>query len=379
MWMRALVATAMAATVLAPACASATARILDHGWQVRLAPGDPAAATHPRAAHWLPAHVPGTVQTDLMAVGLVADPNVGTREAAIQWVGLADWQYRLRFHVPPSLRAHRHVVLVFDGLDTFADVRLNGHHVLAADNMFRRWRAPVRRWLHDGDNTLTVTVHSPIRRVQRWLVRQPYALPGEFDSAFGDEPKGRQSANYVRKAAYQYGWDWGPRIVTEGIWQPVRLQAWNGLRLDDLHIAQRHVDAAAARLDAQLTLAADAAGRVHVRIDARGPHGRRVAHVARDLRVAAGTHTVTLPLVIGHPRRWYPAGYGAQPMYTFTARVTDARGRVRIVASRHRAAQHRPAPAPRSLGALVRVRGQRHPDLRQGRQPGAAGQLPDRA
>ena len=119
--------------VLTPALAAAaapTTRVLDRGWQVQLAPGDTHAAAHPQAARWLPATVPGSVQTDLMAAGLAADPFLGRNEAAIQWVGLSDWVYRTRFDVDEATLARRHAELVFDGLDTFAEVYLNGHKLL---------------------------------------------------------------------------------------------------------------------------------------------------------------------------------------------------------------------------------------------------------
>ena len=149
----------------APAWAASSSQPLDAGWQFRLAPGDAHAAAHPQVAHWLPATVPGTVQTDLLAAGLVADPFVGRNEASIQWVGLSDWTYRTRFQVDAATLARAHAALVFDGLDTFADVYLNGHKLLGADNMFRRWEAPAKRWLQPGVNTLEVRLHSPFARV----------------------------------------------------------------------------------------------------------------------------------------------------------------------------------------------------------------------
>src|SRR6185312_489175 len=233
---------ALAGLVVLPSVANAlTTQSLDAGWQFRIAPGDAHAAAHPRATHWLPATVPGLVQTDLMASRLIPDPYWRDDEANVQWVGLSDWQYRKTFEVDAATLDRAHVDLVFDGLDTFADVYLNGQKILAADNMFRRWRVPVKALLHAGANTLEVKLYSPIERLQPWLLKQPYALPGEFDSAFGDEPKGKQTSNYVRKAAYQYGWDWGPRVVSEGIWQDVKLESWDALRLADFHIAQRSV------------------------------------------------------------------------------------------------------------------------------------------
>ncbi|HET7664133.1 MAG TPA: glycoside hydrolase family 2 protein, partial [Rhodanobacteraceae bacterium] len=277
---------------------------------------------HPEAARWHQAHVPGTVQTDLLANGLIGKPYYRDNEAKLQWIGLADWQYRTTFQVDAAMLRHDHVDLVFDGLDTFADVSLNGHHVLAADNMFRSWRVPAKALLHTGANTLTVALHSPIARLQPWLRKQPYALPGEFDSAFGDEPKGKQTANYVRKAAYQYGWDWGPRFVTEGIWKPVRLETWDTLRLTDFHIAQPHVDAQSADLRAEFKVRADRAGRARLQVSWTAPDGSH-GQASRDVTLHEGDNTLTVPLHVDHPQRWWPTGYGPQNMYAFHGEVVE--------------------------------------------------------
>lgn len=303
--------------------AVASTRTLDTGWQFRLAPGSTAAKAHPDATGWRTAQVPGSVQTDLHRAGLIGDPFYRDNETTLQWIGLADWQYQLSLAIDEPTLRRSHVELVFDGVDTFADVSLNGQKLLAADNMFRRWRVPVKNRLHVGDNLLQVTLHSPIARLRPWLAKQPYALPGEFDSAFGDEPKGKQTSNYVRKANYQYGWDWGPRYVTEGIWQPVRLESWNDLRLADFHIAQQHVDAQVAQLQAQFDIQADQAGKVALRVTWTAPDGSR-HDAAQEVELAAGENHVVLPIRIRQPQRWWPAGYGAANLYHFHADVTVA-------------------------------------------------------
>ncbi|HEU4670793.1 MAG TPA: glycoside hydrolase family 2 protein [Dyella sp.] len=294
---------------------------LDHGWQLRLAADSPAARAHPAAARWRAASVPGSVQATLLADGQLPDPDWRDNEAKVQWVGLADWQYRLRFTVDPALRRERHLALVFEGLDTLADVTLDGRPVLHADNMFRRWRVPLDGLDRAAEHTLEVRFHSPVTRLQPWLAKQPYALPGEFDSAFGDEPPGRQVANYVRKAAYQFGWDWGPRIVTEGIWQPVRLEAWSGWRLDDFHVAQTRVEADRATLRAGFAIRADAAGPARLTVHWRAPDGRD-GSVTRQVQLVAGTQQLDLPLTIADPQRWWPAGYGTPNLYAVSAEMT---------------------------------------------------------
>ncbi len=324
-FLTALLCLAVATPVWA---APPTAVDLDEGWQVRLVPGQAQAKEHPKAAEWLPAKVPGTVQTDLMATGMVPDPFVSNNEGAIQWVGLSDWQYRGSFKIDAATLAREHVELVFEGLDTYAEVRLNGKPLLTADNMFRRWRVNAKPLLKRGGNVLEVTIRSPIKKLQPWLAQQPYALPSGYDSAFGDEPPGRLVTTYVRKAPYHFGWDWGPRIVTAGIWKNVRLEAWDAVRVDSLHVAQQRVDAKAAQLEAQIELEAGTSGPAQVVLEVSGPDGATVTRIERDVVVDAGSNRIDLPLRIADPKRWFPFGYGAQDRYTFSATLRDANGDV---------------------------------------------------
>ncbi len=285
-----------------------------------------------------------------------------------------DWDYQLSFKVDAASLKRDHVDLVFDGLDTFAEVSLNGQRLLAADNMFRRWRVPVKEHLHAGSNTLLVHLQSPIARLLPWLLKQPYALPGEFDSAFGDEPKGKQTSNYVRKANYQYGWDWGPRYVTLGIWQPVRLESWDSLRLADFHIAQPKVDADVAQLRAELDVRADHAGAVEVQVDWIAPDGGKGQQNQR-VELKAGENHLAVPLRIDHPQRWWPVGYGAPNLYHFHANVTADGAVVASGGARYWPAQRRTASRQGPLGSRLRLRRERRADLRQGREPDSVRQL----
>ena len=148
-------------------CAGAQAQAfgettLDHGWQFRLVPGNAQAQAHPEIADWHPARVPGTVHTDLLANRLIPDPYVGTPEAGLQWIGLADWEYRTRFDAPRAMLDDARSDLVFEGLDTLAEVWLNGEKLLDADNAFRTWRVPVQGRLRGTGNELRVVFRSPI-------------------------------------------------------------------------------------------------------------------------------------------------------------------------------------------------------------------------
>jgi beta-mannosidase len=337
---RLLPALALGAAFLTQGAGAQTrTQSLDAGWEFRLAAGDAAAAAHPEATSWRAATVPGTVQTDLMAAKLLPDPAWRDNESRVQWVGLSDWEYRTTFQVDDATLAREHLALVFDGLDTFAQVRVNGRLVADTNNMFRRWRVafdgPQRQWLKHGANILTVTLRSPVGQLLPTVLKQPYALPGAYDSQFGDEPKGVATSSYVRKAPYHYGWDWGPRLVALGIWQPVRLESWDVLRIEDLHVRQERVDADVAQLFAEVEIDATRSGAVRLSVQVSPPEGPPFT-VTQAAVLDAGRNTLRVPIRIDHPARWYPAGYGAQPLYAFHVAIGDGAeaGTVRAMADR---------------------------------------------
>lgn len=315
-------AIALSALIAGSAFAAAPeVQVLEHNWSFRLAPDDANVAVHPEVAGWLKATVPGTAQTDLLAAGKLPDPYMADNEAKVQWVGLSDWQYKTDLTVSAATLARDHVDLVFEGLDTFAVVRVNGTQILATDNMFRTWRADVKALLHPGVNSIEVGLASPLKKMKPLVAAMPYVMPGAYDSAFGDEPLGRNSSTYVRKAGYQYGWDWGPRVVALGIWKPVKLEAWDSLRLDGLHVEQVHLDDTVAVLKADLDIPSDKAQTVTVKIDIAAPDGT-VQTVSQDVALFAGVNPVSVPVQVKDPQRWWPAGYGKPNLYTVTATIS---------------------------------------------------------
>ncbi|WP_242125459.1 glycoside hydrolase family 2 protein [Sphingobium sp. Sx8-8] len=312
-----LLAVAPTALIAAPR----TTIPLDQNWQLRLAPGESEATkAHPKAAKWLPASVPGAVQADLIAQKLTPDPYVGLNEATIQWVGRSDWDYRGRIEATPALLAREHVDLVFDGLDTYAWVELNSQVILSADNAHRRWRVDIRKLLKPGTNILLIHFQSPLKALQPKVLALTNPLPGEYDSVFGDEPEARQTSPYIRKPKYHYGWDWGPRILSIGPNGPVRIDAWDAARIESLRIVQEAVTKTEARIAAEVELIASRDGRAQVETVVKGPDGRAVVST-RDVMLSAGVNQVAVPVTLPDPQLWYPAGYGAQPLYSVAAKV----------------------------------------------------------
>ena len=183
---------------------------------------------------WYKANVPGCVHTDLLANKLIEDPFYRDNEKKQQWIDKKDWEYQTTFDVNAATLGHQNVELVFEGLDTYARVYLNEQLVLQADNMFRTWRVNAKPALNAGGNTLRIVFRSPIKEILPVMAKLDYKVPAPND-------QGEKTSPFTRKAPYHYGWDWGPRFVTSGIWRPVSLQAWDHTRVDNLQIVVKKI------------------------------------------------------------------------------------------------------------------------------------------
>src|SRR6202522_2771743 len=296
--------------------AEPSSRELNSGWQFRAV----ANAEQAAVKEWHPARVPGVVQTDLLGKKLIADPFDRDNEFRLQWIGLADWEYQTTFQVDAAALAHDHVDLVFDGLDTFADVYLNQQPVLHADNMFRTWRIPAKATLKPGANTLRIVFHSAIEKMIPYVKSLPYALPSVTTIIRGNE-ENIATAPYTRKAPYNYGWDWGPRFVTAGIWRPVHLETWDALRIETFHIHQQRITPALANASAEVEIEATAPTTAVLTVNHDEISEPQVADGSQTVQLNAGINHVSVPIRIVSPKLWYPVGYGAQNRYHFSAAI----------------------------------------------------------
>lgn len=300
-------------------------------WSFRLLPGDARGAAHPGLQQWRPAQVPGAVHTDLLAQGQIPDPYVGAPEAGLQWIGLADWEYRARFDVDAPTLARAHAELAFEGLDTFATVTLNGQPLLKADNSHRTWRARVDGKLRPAGNELRIVLRSPIRTLLPDVQAMPHKIAGNYPSPYGDEPKDAMVGNFVRKPGYHFGWDWGPRYVTAGIWRPVQLESWDAQRLTALAVQTQALDASRADLEIAVEIESAVVGSAAVQIEVLDPDGTRVARIDRTALLKAGDNRIAVPVALQQPRRWWPVGQGEQARYTVRATLApDTSGATHI-------------------------------------------------
>ncbi len=230
-----------------------TAQTLPTAWTLQL-DGAPADVTVPAGVgdRAIPATVPGCVHTDLLAADLIPDPYLGLNEAETHWIGLCEWSYRTTFEVAAETLTEECVELAFDGLDTVATVLVNGQPVGEAANMHCRHRFDVRAALRAGANEVVVHFASPIhyaRGLEEQLGELPYA-------GFGSNSP--LPHNMIRKMSCNFGWDWGPQVVTSGIWRSARLEAWSMARIADVRPLVTRADTERAMIDLRVDAVGEA-------------------------------------------------------------------------------------------------------------------------
>ncbi|WP_214104823.1 glycoside hydrolase family 2 protein [Acrocarpospora catenulata] len=248
----------------------------------------------------IPATVPGCSHADLLAAGLIADPYVGRNELEVAWVGRADWRYDTR--LPEVTGDWERVDLVFDGLDTVAQVSLDGRVLGETRNMHRSYRFDVTGRAREGAalSVRFTSAYTEAEALRDRLGPRPNAYPEPF--------------NYVRKMAASFGWDWGPTLVTAGIWRPARLECWNTARLAQVRPVVT-VTGGRGRVVAHLELERTAPGReVHASVTVGG-HTATTTITGDRGAVAVEVPDVAL---------WWPRGHGAQPLYPVRVLLTDA-------------------------------------------------------
>jgi beta-mannosidase len=244
--------------------------------------------------NWLSAKVPGTVHTDLYDNKIIPNPFFGDNEKQLQWIENEDWECQTTFSISNEEINNENCILQFEGLDTYADVFLNEKKILIANNMFRTWNVSVKNELKIGQNTLRIVFFSAVKKGKEAAKKLPYTLPGD-------------EKIFSRKAQYQYGWDWGPRFVTAGIWKNVKLHFWNLATISNLKYHQKSLNDNLAELQFTIKINSNTNGKFQLKINDK----------VEIVSLKKGLNTITSEYKIQNPKRWWTNGLGDANLYAF--------------------------------------------------------------
>jgi len=269
---------------------------------------------------WKNAAVPGTVHTDLLALQEIEEPYYRLNEHNLQWIDKVNWDYQTTFNLSKRDFLKQHIELDFSGLDTYAHIFINDSLILQTDNMFRNYTIDAKQFLKKGDNKLHIRFDSPINKG----IEKHDALDYKFPSSDNDLAKIGQVENekrvsiFTRKAGYHFGWDWGPRLVTSGIWKPIKLISWNQYKIEDVFIQQNSIGKKAI-MTAHIELAVNnksEKGEVEIIVNGKTIKKTRV-------KLTEGKNNLQIPFEIENPELWWPNGMGDQVLYKVEVKITS--------------------------------------------------------
>lgn len=301
---------------------------------------------------WRSASVPGTVHTDLMAHQLIPDPYVGMNEKSVQWVDKKDWQYKTSFMVTKDMLQGDYLQLDFKGLDTYADVYVNEQLKARYANMFVAHVSDIKGSVKEGVNTLRIVFKSPIRyELTNYFLKDSVIYPAGNDAS--DIPL----SVYARKAPYHYGWDWGPRLVTSGIWRPVYLEYGSKGFIKDVWLQQQELSDANAVVKATVTVQQYKA--LTVKIESPDKLFPTVTRLVNS-------DSIQLAIRIPRPKRWWPNGLGDPYLYKVKVNVYDGKELVDTRALNLGLRTVEVVNAPDSIGESFYVKVNGHPVFMKG-------------
>ena len=259
---------------------------------------------------WYDAEVPGSVQRDLIRHGVLPDPYYGTNEEKVQWPEMEDWDFRKTFNITEDQLKSDDAFLFFEGLDTHADVFLNGSRILQTQNMFVGHRVSVKNSLLEGENNIYIRFYSPIERMDPARITTGHEYPAD-----NDHSEQRLSV-YNRKAPYHFGWDWGMRLVQMGIWKPVTLTFYNSARIDNLYVKQNKISKERADIENQIEIYSLSDTKATVSVEYSLKNKKSEAS-NKEIELKKGKNIIPVELIINNPQLWMPTGWGEQHLYDF--------------------------------------------------------------
>ncbi|MBO6026861.1 MAG: glycoside hydrolase family 2 protein [Bacteroidales bacterium] len=242
--------------------------------------------------------VPSVVQQNLYDAGLIPHPYLGTVENELLWISDHPWNYSTDFNVDKDLLEKDVIELVFEGIDTYASVTLNGEKLFDADNQFRTWKTDVKTILKPKDNRL--------------IVDFPRYDSVQLALYEAHQPKLPEKYAVTRKAPYQHGWDWAPKYKNVGVWKPVKLVAWSEARMDNAYIVTNEAAKEQAKLTLHLDVESALTGELAVELLKDGKSFQNFS-----FQMEQGNQHKVFGFTIENPWLWWPNEIGEQNLYDF--------------------------------------------------------------
>ena len=238
---------------------------------------------------WNTASVPGNVFTDLLSLKIIEDPFIKNNEEKVQWVSNKDWEYKTIFKLSKEILNKENIEINFEGLDTYAKIYINGNYQLDTDNAFQKYSISVKNLLKE-ENELKIIFKNSIEIENHKANNNPYQLP-------------EGNRIYTRKAQFQNGWDWGPKLNTTGIWKNITLKAWNEYKIENIFIQNNSIS--------------DSIASLTVNIDEKY---RQIDKLEYEIYVNnklqnIKTEKPKIPLIIKKPRLWWTHNLGEPYLY----------------------------------------------------------------
>jgi beta-mannosidase len=257
--------------------------------------------------NWLPATVPGTVHTDLLNNKIINEPFYRDEETKLQWVGQQTWNYRTTFDVGAEIIQKENILISFEGLDTYAEISLNGRNILKSNNMFRTWQVDAEPFLKETGNILEISFLPSQQQDSLKAAQLTYKLP--------------DNRVFSRKAAYQSGWDWGPVFITCGIWRPVTIKAWDDLLIQNIFISTDSLISGKATMKLEANILSSKDGHAAFRF-----YVNDKKTVCTKISLVKGTNNLSFPFEIENPELWWSNGLGEPHLYQAEVRINNSDG-----------------------------------------------------
>jgi beta-mannosidase len=247
---------------------------------------------------WLSASVPGCVQNDLFEHNLI--PNIFNQSNAdsIKWVAEKTWIYKKTFDIPISIFNKKHIYLILEGIDTYANIYLNKKKLFSANNMFRKWKIDVKAVLLEQDNELEIHFHNPIEKNNSAQENYAVILP--------------EVRAFSRKAPYQFGWDWAPEILSCGIWKEVYIEAWDNIKIENIYVYTTSITEKNAIIYFESEVISDKEQNIQYQIINTD---KAFEDITDDVLLKKGKNVIQKEIPITNPKLWWPNGMGEQNVY----------------------------------------------------------------